>query len=149
MDTISSKLTPNTFRLCSPPPDNAHSNVPVLHTLSDMYKEWQVALTHIPRLSRYTLGAKIDLLFCETLESILLAAYSSRDQKLPHIQRASAKLDALKFFLQLTWELKFLDHKRYQAIATPLVSIGKVLGGWIASLRTKASEIPEASETLL
>lgn len=131
------------------PPDNVHSNVPVLHTLSDVYKEWQIALTNIPRLSRYTIGAKIDLLFCETLEGILLAAYSSREQKLSHIQRASAKFDALKFFLQLAWEMEFLDQKKYQSIATPLIGVGKVLGGWMASLKTKAPEISEASETLL
>jgi hypothetical protein len=102
------------------------------------------ALTHIPRLSRYTIGTKIDLLFCETLEGILLAAYSSRDQKLQHIQRASVKLDSLKFFLQLAWELRFLDHKKYPLLATPLVGVGKVLGGWMTSLKTKASETPEA-----
>ncbi len=114
-----------------------------------MYKEWQIAFTNIPRLSRYTLGAKIDLLFCEALEGILLAAYSPREQKLPHIQRASAKFDALKFFLQLAWEMKLLDHKKYQSIATPLISVGKILGGWMTSLKTKASGMPEASETLV
>ncbi len=113
-----------------------------------MYKEWQIALTSIPRLSRYTLGAKIDLLFCETLEYILLAAYSSREQKLPHIQRASAKFDALKFFLQLAWELKLLDHKKYQSIATPLIGVGKMLGSWMSSLKTKTPEVPEVSETV-
>ena len=113
-----------------------------------MYKEWQSALTNIPRLSRYTLGAKIDLLFCETLELILLASYTPRDRKLPIIHQASAKFDSLKFFLQLSWELKLLDNRKYQSIATPLIGVGKVLGGWITSFKTKASETPEASETL-
>ncbi len=106
---------------------------------------WHIALSNIPRLSRYTLGAKIDLLFCDALELILLASYTSRDKKLVFIQQASAKFDSLKFFLQLAWEMKFLDHKTYQLIATPLIDVGKMLGSWMSSLKMKAPDISEAS----
>jgi hypothetical protein len=115
-----------------------------LHTLSDIYKAWQATFSNIPRLSRYTLGAKIDLLFCDVLELILLASYTSRDKKLTLIQQASAKLDSLKFFLQLAWEMKLLDHKTYQLIATPLIDVGKMLGGWMSLVKTKAPDISEA-----
>ncbi len=121
------------------------TSVPVLHILSDVYKMWHIALSNIPRLSRYTLGAKIDLLFCDALELILLASYTSRDKKLVFIQQASAKFDSLKFFLQLAWEMKFLDHKTYQLIATPLIDVGKMLGSWMSSLKMKAPDISEAS----
>jgi hypothetical protein len=87
-------------------------------------------LQNIPKLSRFTLGAKIDTLFIETVEFILLAGYAPKNQKLSIIKRASTKLDALKFFLQLAWETKSLDNKKYLVIAKLLEEAGKMLGGW-------------------
>ncbi len=102
-----------------------------MHTLSDLYKTWQYILGNFPRLTRYTLGTKIDLLFCDVLENMLLAAYTTKDGKLPILQRASVKFDALKFFLTLAWELKYIDTKKYVLLAPQLNDVGKNLGGWI------------------
>ena len=62
----------------------------------------------MPKFSRFTIGTKIDILFLETIEFILLAEYAPRDQKSAILNRASGKLDALKFFLQLTLEMQEL-----------------------------------------
>jgi len=86
-------------------------------------------------LSRYTLGAKIDSLYCDTLELILLAGYSPRQQKAVIVDRASSKLDSLKFFLQVAWEARALDTRHYSLLAAPLVEVGKMLGGWRKQLR--------------
>ncbi|MFH0853098.1 MAG: four helix bundle protein [bacterium] len=110
----------------------------MLQKASDAYKVWHGLLPHIPRLTRYTLGAKIDALFIETVELILHAGYSSREMKLAIVLRACTKLDALKYFLQITWELKALDTKHYARISEPLAEVGKMLGGWKKQLQTEA-----------
>jgi len=46
------------------------------------------------------------------------------------VQRASIKLDGVKFFLQIAWELKAIDNKKFSAISVPLAEVGKMLGGW-------------------
>lgn len=92
---------------------------------------WHEFMPHIPKDSRYTLGTKIDALFVDTTELIFIASYVSREQKSPYIQKASAKLDLLKFFLQISWEIKALDNKKYIRISESLDSIGKMLGGWM------------------
>jgi len=46
------------------------------------------------------------------------------------VERASTKLDALKFFLQTAWEMKVIDTKKYGLLTAPLVEVGKMLGGW-------------------
>jgi hypothetical protein len=84
----------------------------------------------VPRISRFTLGSKIDVLFIEIIELIFTASYTSRDKKLALVEQASIKLDMLKFFLQLTWEFKILENKKYVQISTPLADIGRQLGGW-------------------
>ena len=104
--------------------------LPVLRALTDAYKLWHGVLPHLPRLSRYTLCAKIDALLIEAVETILLAGFAPRERKLSHVDVAVVKIDALKFFLKLAWEMKLMDHKRYAALAGPLAETGKMLGGW-------------------
>jgi len=92
-------------------------------------------LTSLPRLTRYTLGTKIDDLFSDCLELALLAGYTARTEKYGAIQKLSIKLDVLKFFLKILWELKGLDNQKYTTLSTPLAEIGKMIGGWLASLK--------------
>ena len=110
-------------------------NLPILQKTTTAYKLWHSFLPHIPRLSRYTLGAKIDTLFAEIVELILQAGYSSRDRKIETVNRASIKFDALKFFLQVAWEMKVLDNKKYAQLSMLLAEIGRMLGGWLKDLK--------------
>jgi hypothetical protein len=105
-------------------------NLPILQKITLAYKIWHNTLPHIPRLTRYSLGEKINDLFIELAELILMASYTAKEQKGPVIQRASVRLDTLKFFLQIGWELKALDNKKFAELSQPLVEIGKMLGGW-------------------
>ena len=82
------------------------------------------------RLTRYSLGEKIDLIFIELSELLLIAGYAGRSHKPPVIQKASVKLDVLKFFLQVAWELKSIENKTFANINTKLEEVGKMLGGW-------------------
>jgi hypothetical protein len=88
-------------------------------------------LPHFPKTSRYSLGSKIDSLFLEVIEAIFLAGYSNQTEKIIYLRRASLKLDSLKFFLQVSWEIKALDNKKYIKLSEYLNEIGKMLGGWM------------------
>lgn len=88
-----------------------------------------------PKDSRHTLGAKIDNLFLETIELIIGGSYSDKLEKLILLKRASVKLDLLKFFLQVAWKIKSLDNKKYISISEKLDEAGKMLGGWIKSIK--------------
>ncbi|MDO8557062.1 MAG: four helix bundle protein [Candidatus Jorgensenbacteria bacterium] len=91
-------------------------------------------MPHIPKTSRYTLGAKIDLFFLEIIEYIFSAAFITRHERLMRINGAVTKLDLLKFFLQIAWEIKSLDTKKYIALSEKLDETGRMLGGWIKQL---------------
>jgi len=103
--------------------------------LVSVYKLWHEFITDFPKDSRYTIGAKIDSQFLETIEFILRAGYSDKLEKMISLKRASVKLDLLKFFLQIAWEIKSLDSKKYIKLSEKLNEIGKMLGGWIKSLK--------------
>ncbi|MBI2797682.1 four helix bundle protein [Candidatus Saccharibacteria bacterium] len=115
---------------------SSHSHdLPILQKCTDAYKLWHSFLGDLPRLSRFTLGVKIDSLFTDTIELILLAGYASKPQKAALVAQASTKLDALKFFVQVAWELKVLDNKKYLRVSEPLTEVGKMLGGWRKQLQ--------------
>ncbi len=78
---------------------------------------------------------KIDNLFTDCLEMTLHAKYAARENKLGKITQLSIAFDSLKFFLQLLWEAHALEDKQYLALSQHLVEIGKMIGGWMNSLK--------------
>lgn len=111
--------------------------LPIIQRFISAYKLWDGLRNHFPKKSRYSLGIKIDNLFLDAIELLFIASYVPREQKLPFLKRASIKLDTLKFFLQVSWELKVLDNAKYAAISEPLNEIGKMLGGWIKGVEKR------------
>jgi len=60
----------------------------------------------------------------------LLARYADRDSKSEHISQLVISFDSLKFFLQILWDLKILDDKKYSLLSKQLAEIGRMIGGW-------------------
>ena len=63
------------------------------------------------------------------------AGYSGKVEKQIFLKRSSVKLDLLKFFLQISWEIGSLNNKKYTNLSEKLDEVGKMLGGWIKSLK--------------
>ncbi|MCD4693746.1 four helix bundle protein [bacterium] len=113
----------------TPPPNNC--DIPIIAKLSEAYQLWHSFLIHLPKITRFTLGKKIDNLFTDCLEIALQASYQPKNKKSDTIKKLNAKFDILKFFLKLLWELKAIDTNKLTAISTPLTEIGKMIGGWM------------------
>ncbi len=58
-------------------------------------------MPHLPRDTRYTLGAKVDTLFIELLAGMLTAKYAQREEKISILRTISIKLDHLKYFITI------------------------------------------------
>ncbi len=86
---------------------------------------------------RYTLGFKIDSLFVEITEIIYEAQYAKLVKKKLCLEKASLKLDTLKFFLLILWEIKGIDNKKYIHLSKHITEVGKMLGGWIKDTESK------------
>jgi hypothetical protein len=111
----------------------------VLQKLKATYRLWQVAVVHIPKIHRYTFGGKVDKLFLEILEVIFRAQYAKPEQKFPYLVAGSGKIDLLIFFLQIGWENKLMDNKKYSVLSVELDEISRMLGGWKKGLEAKLS----------
>ena len=99
--------------------------------LKESYLLWHNFLPYLPRLTRYTLGVKIDNLFVELLETTFVAKYAKREDKLNCLEQLSHKLDNLKFFITLLWEAKGLSANKYGQLSQKLTIVGKMTGKWL------------------
>lgn len=88
----------------------------------------------MPKIHRYTLGARVDGMFVEIIETVACASFLPRGEKQPYVRLAIRKLDTTKILLVVLWETKSLDTKKYSALSIPLEEIGRMLGGWNGQL---------------
>ncbi|MEX2010565.1 MAG: four helix bundle protein [Parcubacteria group bacterium] len=112
-------------------------NLPIIEHAVQLYKQWYIYKNDLPLAVRRTLGDKIDTTFLQILESLFIASYQSREKKIPTLIYALQKVDILKFFLRITWEIRAFDSKRYATISENLDELGRMLGGWKRGLETK------------
>jgi 2-keto-4-pentenoate hydratase len=97
-------------------------------------------LGNIPKISRFTLGEKIDEQFIIFLEESFRATYASQAKKAVHVNEASVRLDIIKLFVKIVWELKLLDTKKFTVLSDSLNRLGKMLGGWQKHIRQASSD---------
>lgn len=126
-----------------PPP--RRNLLPVLERIKEGYLLWHIYHSELPKLHRYSLGARIDGLFIELIEVVSAAAFLPRGEKLPYVRLSARKVDTLKLLLMILWESKSLDNKKYTALSEKVDETGRMLGGWNGQL-TKNSAPPERGE---
>lgn len=107
----------------------------MVEELKEAYMIWQQILPHISKSQRQTIGAKIDGLFLDALESTFQGRYAPLSKRLDLITNAVTKIDSVKFFLLVGWENKVIDDKKYIRLSEKLVGASKMLVNWKEYLR--------------
>ena len=119
-----------------PPPAKAPS---VLFGGKNSYKSWLNVYKKFPKPERFGLGYKIDCLFIELLENLLVARYASPLQRTASLELAISKIDKIKFLLEIAWENKLLASRQHGELLDQLQSLGRMLGGWKKGIDNKNS----------
>ncbi len=119
-----------------PPPPRL---LPLLQKVKTLYILWFSYYQHIPKLHRHSLGGRIDELFVEVIESVSVASFLQKDEKLTWVRIAIRKIDTIKVLLMVLWEAKSVDNKKYIAISVQIEEIGKMLGGWSGQIEKQNS----------
>ncbi len=101
------------------------------------YALWFAIVANFPKVHRYALGAKVEYYFLDLLELIFISLYLSPEQKIPKLSQAIAKLEGIKFFLQLSLENKCVSQAQYIQLSEQLCEIGRMLYGWKKGLEKK------------
>lgn len=105
----------------------------------EAYRFWITLHRDFPKVERFGIGQKIEQSFLDVLELTFASVYLTTEQKMLMLSKTIAKLDNLKFFMQLAWEAKLIPTEKYTNISRDFEDIGRQLGGWRKGLQKKTS----------
>ena len=102
----------------------------------DLYKTFHEYRRVVPKPDRFTIFEKSESTILEVIECIMQASSESKKEKLPTLERASIKLNMPRVFIRLMKDVKTIDGKKYMNLESVVDEIGRMLGGWIRSIKT-------------
>lgn len=110
-------------------------DIPIFRKAYDLCKSLYVHRNNVSRRDRYALWQRCENAAMDVLTRLLLASQTPKTGKLPILERASFELNFLRVFLRLCKEVKAIDAKKYVEWQAEIDEIGRMLGGWIRSIR--------------
>ena len=115
--------------------DQLNSEAPIIKHTLDLYKQFYEYSKSFPKKDQYMLGRRCEDYLLNFTELVLVAVGSPKEQKLKTLEQANAKFEVIKVFFRIAREFKIIDNKKYLVLETQAQEIGKMLGGWIRSLK--------------
>ncbi len=106
-----------------------------LQKIRDLLQYLYTAFVKYPKSEK--LGLVAD--YKENLYEFIFLIVSARKKyyKKTTLQDADVRLEMLRMFNDLSYDLHYIDIKRYELIAKQLNEIGRLLGGWIKKAKEK------------
>jgi hypothetical protein len=89
-----------------------------------------------PRSYRFTLGERLVAGGIDLLLALVEASYTS--DKLPAIEAGNRRVNAVRYLLRLSKDLRLLSVDAYAFASERVEEIGRMVGGWRRSLRSRA-----------
>ena len=112
-------------------------DVPIIHKTYELYRELHDLQKTIPKVERFTLWVRCEDTTLKILEGLIRVGYLPQETRAPKLVTISAEIDMLRVFLRLSVDIKALTQKKALPLQERLDEIGRMLGGWIKSSRTK------------
>lgn len=117
----------------NPPP----KLLPVIERAKAAYKIWLIVHRKMARSERFGIGDRIDALWLDLLDSLRKAAYAPTNQKLSSLDEVIGDIDAIRFFIQIAWELKLMAQSHFISLGKDIEEIGRMVGGWKKGILAK------------
>lgn len=111
-----------------------NNDIPVLNKSYELYKLFHEYRKVVPKQDRFTIYERSENVILSTIELLLEASYGDKERKIILLERASVKLNVLRFLIRLMKETKTFDLKKYANIEIIIDKIGRMIGGWIRSM---------------
>lgn len=112
-------------------------DIPIFKKMYDLYKSVHHIRASVPKQNRYSLWQRCEDTSLDVIEGILQAASMSRSEKVPILNNLSTKLNLLRVFIRLSYDIKSIDAKKYATLQEIIDEVGRMLGGWIRSSKER------------
>jgi hypothetical protein len=113
----------------------AEDEIPIFKKLYELFKLIHSYRLSVAKADRYSLWQKVENSCLDLLELILSASQQTKEAKLSDLQTASIKLSCLRVFIRLAKDTRAIDNKKYLVLQELLDEIGRMLGGWLRSIK--------------
>lgn len=104
-----------------------------LGKIEDMMLYAYPVLNAFPRYERFTLAADIKRCMDKMMERTIEA--NKKYYKKTTLQELDVEIDKLRKYIRLSYRLKYIDYKKYKHWKDLVNEIGRMLGGWMASVK--------------
>lgn len=115
-------------------------DIPIFKKNYELYKSLQGIRASVPKQDRYALWQRVENTGLDLVETFLQAASLYKTEKLPALDKASIKLNLLRFLVRLAHETKSIDGKKYTLLQQQIDEVGRMLGGWIKSTKAETEK---------
>ena len=120
-------------------------DIPIIQSSYKFYLDLHNYQKNISKIKRYTLWKKCENSSLKILEMLIQAGYLNQKNRSNQLIKISAQIDILRIFLRLALDTKVFNQKKHIEFLTSLDEIGRMLGGWLRSIK-KETEVPEDSQ---
>lgn len=110
------------------------NDIPVLNKSYELYKLFHEYRKVVPKQDRFTIYERSENVILNIIELLLEASYGEKERKIIILQRASIKLNVLRFLIRLMKETKTIDLKKYAMLESVIDEIGRMTGGWMRAI---------------
>lgn len=115
-------------------------DIPIFKKNYELYKSLNGMRATVPKQDRYVVWQRVENTSLDLTELLLHATALYKTEKLPVLDKASAKLNLLRVLIRLSHDTKAIDGKKYTTIQQQIDEIGRMLGGWIKSIKAEGTQ---------
>ncbi len=109
------------------------TDIPIVKKAQELYSIFHEYRKVVSKSDRFTIYERSENLIVDIIELFLEAGYSKSVNKTIILEKASVKLNTLRFFIRLMKETRIFDLKKYTTLQGIVDEVGRMLGGWIRS----------------
>jgi len=111
-----------------------NNDIPVLNKSYELYKLFHEYRKVVPKQDRFTIYERSENVILGTIELLLEASFGDKERKIILLEKASVKLNVLRFLIRLMKETRTFDLKKYLLLESIIDEIGRMIGGWIRAM---------------
>jgi hypothetical protein len=89
----------------------------------------------IPKHARYTLWQRCESCCLDAIQGLIAVSYLPASSRREKVLFVSSSVDMLRIFLRLASDTKIIDKKLYLSLQEQVDEIGRMLGGWLKTLK--------------
>ena len=105
----------------------------ILGKIEDMMLYAYPVLNAYPKYERFVLAADIKQCMDQAMERTIEA--NKKYYKKTTLHELDVEIDKLRKYVRLSYRLKYIDFKKYKQWSEQVNEIGRMLGGWMASVK--------------